>query len=394
MRFEIAVAARTHHGEGIAAPRGFDLHFLDRLLQRLGIVRTADADARILPQHVGVERWNRRDIVHGGDAVLLAFLDLEGDQKTLLLRIVFGQCRDHLYVGIAVLQVEAANQVAVGFDPVRIVDVGAAEEAQQVRFARLDDVAQAIGRISDVADEIDRPYAGLGALDDGEDEVDAVVRLLDDFRRDAHIVAAASAVDFSNALRVRLHHRAREGAARLGLDFGRELVVLDLLVALKGDAADHRVFHHDDDDPAALGANTDVLEQAGLDQGLQAVVDLGLAEATARAGTEIRADGLDFDATVTLDHDRGRRLGSRRRRGKRRQRGGNGHGEHDQGGQRTPPDSHSKLHAPRALIIPMPAPNPQGPADSQPVALFVANFAGGANAQKQRNSIFIPTRCR
>src|SRR5205814_8669789 len=116
---------------------------------------------------------------------------------------------------------------------------------------------------------------------DGEDEVDAVVRLLDDLGVDADVIAAGAAVDFGDALGIRLHHRAREGAARLGLDFGRQLVVLDLLVALEGDAADHGVFHHGDDDPATRRADADVLEQAGFDQRLEAVVDLGLAEAAA-----------------------------------------------------------------------------------------------------------------
>ncbi len=91
----------------------------------------------------------------------------------------------------------------------------------------------------------------LLAFGDREDEVDAVVRLLDDFRRDVHVIAAGAAIDFGDALRVGLHHRTRERAARLGLDFRRKLLVLDLLVALEGDAADHRVFDHDDDDPAA-----------------------------------------------------------------------------------------------------------------------------------------------
>ena len=81
--------------------------------------------------------WKSTD----ADAVLLAFLDLEGDEEALALRIVFGQRGHDLHVGKAVLQIEAANQVAVGLDAVGIVDVVAAEEAQQVRFVRLDDVA-------------------------------------------------------------------------------------------------------------------------------------------------------------------------------------------------------------------------------------------------------------
>ena len=88
------------------------------------------------------------------------------------------------------LEIKAANQIAIGLDPVRIVDVGAAKEAQEVRFARLDDVAQAIRRIGDVADEFDRLDAGFRTFDDSENQIDAVVGLLDDFRRHAYVVAA------------------------------------------------------------------------------------------------------------------------------------------------------------------------------------------------------------
>ena len=84
----------------------------------------------------------------------------------------------------------------------------------------------------------------LRALGDREDEIDAVVRLLDDFRVDAHVIAAGAAIDFGDALGVGLHHRTRQRAARLGLDFRRKLFVLDLLVALEGDPADHRIFDH------------------------------------------------------------------------------------------------------------------------------------------------------
>ena len=78
---------------------------------------------------------------------MLAFLDLEGDQETLALGIVFGERRHDLHIGEAVLQIEATNQVAIGLDPVRIVDVGAAKKAQQIRFAGLDDVLQAVRRV-------------------------------------------------------------------------------------------------------------------------------------------------------------------------------------------------------------------------------------------------------
>src|SRR5581483_9391560 len=46
MGFDVAIAARLHDRKGEAAPRGLDLHFLDRFLQSFGVVERADAHAR------------------------------------------------------------------------------------------------------------------------------------------------------------------------------------------------------------------------------------------------------------------------------------------------------------------------------------------------------------
>src|SRR3984885_14337951 len=128
-------------------------------------------------------------------------------------------------------------------------------------------------------------------------------RLFDDFRRDIDVVTAGVTIDFGDSLGVGLHHRTRQRAACLGLYLRGELLVLDPLVALKGNATDHRVFDHDHYQPVARALDLHVLEQAGLDQRLEAVVDLSLVETTTLAPLEIRADGLDFDALVTLDLD-------------------------------------------------------------------------------------------
>ena len=48
-----------------------------------------------------------------------------------------------------------------------------------------------------------------------------------------------------------------------------ERVVLDLAIALEGDAGDDWVLHHDDDDRRAFAPDAHVLEQAGGKQGLQ-----------------------------------------------------------------------------------------------------------------------------
>ena len=327
MAVEVAITTRPHGGKGITAARSLNGHFFDRLLKRLGVIDRADRDAGIAAQRLGIERRNRGLEVDRRHPVLLPFFDLEGDKEALLVRIVFGQRRNDLHVGIAVLQIEAADQVAVSFDTVRIVQVTGGQEAEEVRLAGLDHVLQAVRRKRLVADELDRAHAGLGTFIDGEDQIDAIIGLLDDFRRDLNVIPARAAVDFGDAQRVGLHERPRQRAARLGLHLSRELFVLDLLITLERHASDHRVFHHDDHQPATGLVDAHVLEQAGLDQRLQAVVNPALIQPTTGAGLKIRTNGLHLDAAVTFDHDR---TGALCRCRHRRQHGGD-RGRHRNG---------------------------------------------------------------
>ena len=70
----------------------------------------------------------------------------------------------------------------------------------------------------------------------------------------------------------------------LGLHFGDELLVLDLLVALEGDPVDHRVFDHGDDQAAAGLVDAHVLEQAGGVERLEGLVDLVASRRSPGAG--------------------------------------------------------------------------------------------------------------
>src|SRR5262249_34947577 len=90
--------------------------------------------------------------------------------------------------------------------------------------------------------ELDELDPGICALGDFEDEIDAIVRKLDNFGFDVDVETAAAAVDFDDACGVGLHHGTGERAALLRLDFGLELFVLDLFVAFKRDAVDDRIF--------------------------------------------------------------------------------------------------------------------------------------------------------
>ena len=70
------------------------------------------------------------------EAIVRAFLDGEGDDEALLAGIVLAGRRNDLDVGIAVLEIKPADQVAVGLDTVGIVDVGRLQEAQPIGLCR------------------------------------------------------------------------------------------------------------------------------------------------------------------------------------------------------------------------------------------------------------------
>src|SRR5262249_38929025 len=144
---------------------------------------------------------------------------------------------------------------------------------------------------------------GLAALVDLEDKINAIVRQLDDLGLDADIEAAAAPIDLDEARHIGLHHGPRQRASLLRLDLGLELLVLDLLVALEGNAVDDGIFNDRQDEPAALHARMNVLKQAGGVQRLHALVDLERIEPPARTGTEIRADGVSLHPLVALHHN-------------------------------------------------------------------------------------------
>ena len=63
--------------------------------------------------------------------------------------------RHDAHVGVAALEIELAQQIAIRLDTVRIVEVVASDPAQPVGLAGLDDVLQAVVGIGPVADEVD-----------------------------------------------------------------------------------------------------------------------------------------------------------------------------------------------------------------------------------------------
>ena len=315
----VAVAARADRGEWIAVLGDFDGDVLHRFLDRVAVIDVARVHAQHRPQRQRIDCADVGLNLDRAETIERAFLDGKRDDEALDRRIVFADCGDDLHVGIAVGEIEAPDQIAIGFDAIGIVDVGSLQKAQEVRSRGLDHILEPIVGIGVIAGEDDVLDAGLLAFLDFENQVDAVVRPVDDFRHHLHVEASVAVIDLDDAGDVGLHHRLRQRAAGLRLDFLLELLVLDLRVALEGEPVDDRGLHHGHNQPAARLRNPDVLKQAGGVERFQRGVDLGGIEALARGDLEVRADGLGFDPAIAFDHDRGRAgLGLRMRSGCRK----------------------------------------------------------------------------
>jgi hypothetical protein len=111
-----------------------------------------------------------------------------------------------------------------------------------------------------VADESDGLDPGLFALIDLEHQIDAVVRPIDDLGHHRNVETAVALINLENALHVGLDRGARQCTTVLGLDFLQQLLVLEPMIAFKGNLVDHRRLDHGDNQLAAGLVDADVLE--------------------------------------------------------------------------------------------------------------------------------------
>ncbi len=318
----IAIVPRLHHDERITVPGGLDRKLFDRPLHRFGIVDVADAGPQPRVQDHRIQVAQAGPEIDRADPVLVALLDGERDREALLTSVILRPCRHHANIGIAVLQIEAAQMIAVRFDAIGIVDIVVQEEAQEIGLAGLDRALELIGRIGMVAGKLDFLDASLAAFVDLEHQIRLLVPPCDDLGLDARFEIAAAVIDFDHARDVLLDNRAPQRAAALGLDFRLELLVLDLLVPLEGDPLEGRVLDHGDDQLIAGSRDVHIGKQAGGVQRLERGIEVGGFELLAARGMEIRPDRVGLDPLVALDPDRGSRGGLRSREGHREPRHG------------------------------------------------------------------------
>ena len=128
------------------------------------------------------------------------------------------------------------------------------------------------------------------------------------------------AVEVEDTLDVGLHPRAGVNDTRALLDFGIEILVVELVVSLERDAVDDRVFDDLDDKGVADPAQIHVGKQTGCEQRLQRRVQLFVIPRFSRLDLKIRTHRLRLDPLSAEDLNVGDDSAPHRRHGRHRDR--------------------------------------------------------------------------
>src|SRR6185369_2449741 len=250
----VAIVGRVDVGKGVAEVAGGLVEVRHRILDGLGVEPAAGLEIGDLEDRGIGEVAQGAVRLNGAQFVPRTLLDDVGDDEIAPVGRQLREGRDDAEVSIAFGQVKGAQLLLVGGKPIGVIGVVGLEEAQ--RTARLPGkhlLAQAPVGIFLVADDVDGADLGEVALVDLEHDVDAVLVELDDFRLDASGKTALPPIELENPIHIGASGRAGEDLARRQMDLGKDLVVLEALVALEDDAVDDRILAHRDHQVASVG---------------------------------------------------------------------------------------------------------------------------------------------
>ena len=121
--FTIAIFPGPDVDEGVAHVPDHLGQVIDRLLDLLFVVPFALLGGHVPAQRFGFQPWQRGRGFDLAELLTLTLLDREGDDEALAVGQQFRDHRQHAKIGIALLPVETAQQLAVEVQAVRIVSV-------------------------------------------------------------------------------------------------------------------------------------------------------------------------------------------------------------------------------------------------------------------------------
>ena len=152
-----------------------------------------------------------------------------------------------------------------------------------------------------VPDEVDVFNAGDRTFGNLENQIDPVLRLLNDFGLNRRAKSTGLPVQLDDPLRVFLNLSPREQGPGFGRDLIIDFVSFKGAVPFEDDAVDDRVFNHLDQNVAVTRVNNNVSEKPRRIKRLQAEIDAFLRIGVARREQEVGRDRIGFHTLVPRD---------------------------------------------------------------------------------------------
>src|SRR5690606_10126386 len=274
--------ARIDVDEGIAILGEIFADLVDGLFDRYGVVPITLRHFQQRPQFLCINTAQLADQVYLAEAVALPLFQGEGDDEAGAIQIQLGNSRDDTEVRVAFLQVESAQQLAIEGKAIGVINIGAAEEAIPGTFSRRDDPPQGACRKGVVPHEVDGIDLRDRPLLDLANEVDPILVEFDQLGLHRSGKAPPPLIEIEDTLHILLHPGARVDDPWSQFDLLQQRFVLDPPVSFEGDAVDHRVFDHLDDQHVPLTPQGHVREEPRIKDGLQRIVDYEGVEGIAR----------------------------------------------------------------------------------------------------------------
>ena len=254
------------------------------------------------------------------DLVNLAFLEVYREVDFLLVR-----CHGHL--GGLDLRVDIAPVQIVGTQPLEVsrqfllrILVVLGIKRQQITGAEFKDVQQLVVREVIVAHDVDLFDGGNLAFGYGDVDIHPVARQFRNTGFDFHTIFAAAVVLAPQFLLDLVQNGAVEHLA-LGQTYAFQrlfqVIRADILVAIDMHAGDGGALLDEDDEGVAFMLQPDILEESGLEEGLDALGRLTLIEFVADLDGKIVEYGAGRHPLQTLDANilDGEAVGRKRRHG-------------------------------------------------------------------------------
>ena len=136
--------------------------------------------------------------------ISLPLINGKRQEEAFAFPVDVGNRGNNPHIRVTVLDVIAAQKLAIQVEAVGIVDGGRLQKVEEAQFGGGDDAAKLGVGEGLIADEIDTGHLGLRPLADFEHKVDPVMVELDNLGVDLGRVIALPPVDVENALNVGL----------------------------------------------------------------------------------------------------------------------------------------------------------------------------------------------